>query len=223
MKANYPIMMFPAKLGSNCRLTPVEADWLASYRDSLIALLLSWCSDFSFQDAEEVVSDLFERIGRLGVTKTLGQMNEANLFFHLRREKENFRRRRGRIKRGGNAVQCDLADVKHEATLEINGEDSILTRSDYRLLDDYLQLIQIESNGRLKVVVLAMRRVFDCYQTPADLVEAMSADERKLFFPCDGRELNNQELECFILIAVNRTLEKLRQRLRELREVIPMN
>jgi len=199
-----------------------QAKWLLSCRGYLIRLLRSWCSDFSIQDAEDVVSMLFERICRTDIRRALGELTESNLVFHLRREKENFRRRRGRIKRGGNAVHLDWSTFSNDSSLG-SEKDPILTRSDYRLLDDYLQLLRVDSEGRLKVVVLVMRRVLDCYQTPSDLVEVMTGEERELFHPCDGRVLIGEELEEFILKAVMKTLEKLRKRLRELREQIPMN
>lgn len=102
-------------------------------------------------------------------------------------------------------------------------QDAILTRDDYRLLDDFLQILVLESKGRLRVLVLVMRRIRDSYERPKDLLDEMTEAEKVEFHPMGKDVLTGDELEAFILKAIERTLEKLRARLRKLREKIPMN
>jgi len=212
------------------KLTEEEGEWLISQMPFAISLILKWCSDVSPEDAKEIVASLNARITRRGAAKTIGVLNRRNLIYHLNREKNIWITARGRKKRQGKATHLGWCQMSgKEEQIQAGGmlgqrhEDPILTRSDYRQLDDFLQILVLESKGRLRVLVLVMRRIMDSYERPKDLFKEMTAHEKAQFHPADGRFLSKEKLEKFILEAIERTLEKLRARLRALREIIPMN
>ena len=212
------------------KVSDEAATWLLAQLDEMVTLVLRWSSDLSREDAEDIVQSLFTRICRRGIVASIGDLERHYLIFHLRRELATYIKRRNRDKRQGKAIHlgwCLMAG--HENEIQAGGmmgqrhQNAILIRDDYRLLDDFLQILVLDTKGRLRVLVLVMRRIMDSYERPRDLFEEMTDAEKVAFHPTDGRVLTDGELETFIMTAIERTLEKLRARLRELRDKIPMN
>ncbi len=84
-------------------------DWLMSNRDNCIRIVKNKCSDFTYEDCEEVFSDLMHKIRKNGAEKVLGQINEQSLFCHLNRQKEDYRRRKYAQRRGGKLEHLSLS------------------------------------------------------------------------------------------------------------------
>lgn len=197
------------------------AKWIMSERLFLISLIRKWCSDFSEQDAEDVISMLCERVVEKGFG-ILGELNRKNLIHHVRREKENFRLWRSRAKRGGRFSHESFESLEEWKKPAIDTSGQMELREDLSALDGFLLLIKVEANGRLAILADVMRRVLWRYEGLEDLLEAMTEEERREFLP-QTRPVLSRDERAEILKQISRTLAELRKRLRELRTVIGSN
>ena len=197
------------------------AKWIMSERLFLISLIRKWCSDFSEQDAEDVISMLCERLVEKGFG-ILGELNRKNLIYHLRREKENFRLWKNRVKRGGQFPHESIESLEEWKKPSIDTSNRVEACDALSEVDGFLKLIHIEANGRLATLADVMRRVLWRYEGLDDLLKAMTDEEREEFLP-QNRSVLPREERAEILKQISRTLAELRKRLRELRTVIGSN
>lgn len=154
-------------------------EWLHSKRKRCINLVASWASDFSETDCEHVFSDLEQRLLKHGI-ETLGEPTERNLFHHLRREKENYRRKKEADKRGDDIEKVDINEHENH-TLCTESVDFVERLEIRDRVERAIRQIEKSLTVEQWVLLLAIEKAHA--SKGAILFDFLSEREKRLFLP----------------------------------------
>lgn len=189
-------------------------DWLLSEREFALNVVRKWCWDFDPDEPEEVFSILLEGY-LMPDARCFREMNRANLLLRLRQVKEDYRKKKEALKRGGGVAHISIDDEEALA-LEDSGQLSAIQCGEV-FEDSEMLLVSLEAElqGRLLIVARALLRWLRGGCLEFSWKEVLTEQERKEFLPRDGSLPT--DVDEFVDHALRRALDRIRELLRKKR------